>query len=207
MNVLFDDIDYKNIKYIGFDLDGTLYDEFDFIKQVYDEINNELLKDAQSHDYMLNRWLEKGSSYNKIYDEVYNKFEYMNYESKGDFINNALSIFRNFSPCLELNSRNKYFLDYFSNNYILFLVTDGNPILQKKKFLNLGLDKYFKKDNIVFTGEYGENYEKPHSKSIELLSHIECDHAIFVGDRDVDEKFALSLGIRFLKVYNLIKVQ
>ena len=45
LNVLYPDIDWSHIKYIGFDLDGTLYDEFEFIVQTYKKIileNNEL---------------------------------------------------------------------------------------------------------------------------------------------------------------------
>ena len=53
----------RNIKYVGFDLDGTLYDEFDFIYQVYSKIvkaNASLLGDNMSAlNWMKERWLEK----------------------------------------------------------------------------------------------------------------------------------------------------
>ena len=51
LNVLCPNFDCRNIKYVGFDLDGTLYDEFDFIYQVYSKIvkaNASLLGDNMS---------------------------------------------------------------------------------------------------------------------------------------------------------------
>ena len=40
MKSLFNKINWDEISYVGFDLDGTLYDEYDFIYNVYLEISN-----------------------------------------------------------------------------------------------------------------------------------------------------------------------
>ena len=65
----------ENCDHIGFDLDGTLYDEFDFIKQAYKEVlvqQDELIPAEylkQAYEFMCHRWLEKGSSYPYIFSD------------------------------------------------------------------------------------------------------------------------------------------
>ena len=72
--LLSNDFEWKNIKSVGFDIDGTLYDEFDFIDQVYEEIS-EIFKDyviniKEIKIKLLHIWLEKGSSYPYIFKEI-----------------------------------------------------------------------------------------------------------------------------------------
>ena len=68
-----DNVDWNKIDFVGFDLDGTLYDEFDFISQVYRPIAIILAKATNNcpdavYDRLLRRWTDMGSSYNKIFD-------------------------------------------------------------------------------------------------------------------------------------------
>jgi len=204
LNALYKDIDWKNIKTVGFDMDGTLYDEYDFINQVYSEINRQLIQDEDILSFMLNRWIEKGSSYPYIFDEAYNKCANMSYQQEF-FIQKSLDIFRNYTPTLSLSKRNKTLLTYFQNNFELFIVTDGNYYLQKKKFISLELSKYVDEKHVIFTGKYSPDYHKPNTKSLEFLD-LNIDHSVFFGDRDKDEKFALSSNMKFKKVYNMIEV-
>ncbi len=204
LNVLYNEIDWSNNKTIGFDMDGTLYDEYDFIKQVYSEINSQLIKDNKVLSFMLCRWLEKGSSYQYIFNETYDKTPKMNM-TKEIFIKKALKIFRTYTPKLFLPERNKYILEYCKNNFDIFLVTDGNKILQEKKIISLGLTEYFKAENIIITGKYSSEYHKPNNKSLEFLD-LDIEHCVYFGDRNKDEIFALSSKMQFQKVYNMIKV-
>ncbi|MDH5716998.1 MAG: HAD family hydrolase [Spirochaetia bacterium] len=203
MNVFFKNIDWQNIEYVGFDMDGTLYDEIDFISQVYSKICSFLNEGA--FDFMLNRWLEKGSSYSKIFEEAYANFNINLSISKNDFIKESLNIFRSFEPTLKLTTRVVYFLELYKKEYKLFLVTDGNPDLQRRKFETLDLFRYFENKYVVFTGKYGIDYEKPSTKAIDLLK-IEPARTVFFGDRKKDEIFALSSGMQFQKVYNMIVI-
>ena len=70
LNALFPEIPWEQIKCVGFDLDGTLYDEFDFIRQVYPTVLQEsehlIESSTQSLVYMLKQKKKKGSSYNRI---------------------------------------------------------------------------------------------------------------------------------------------
>lgn len=205
MNVLYKKIDWSRVDYVGFDMDGTLYDEFDFIVQAYSKISKLFDDNLLSLDFMLDRWLKKGSSYSKIFDEVFDRFELILQTEKDEFIEKSLSIFRNFNPKLTLCRRTKEILKYYQKNYKIFLVTDGNYLLQEKKFISLGLDKYFNNENIVFTEKYRSDYAKPNTKALELLS-IDTKKSVFFGDRDRDMDFALNSGMQFQKVYNMIEV-
>lgn len=204
LNALYSDIDWNNITTIGFDMDGTLYDEYNFINQVYSAINRQLIQNDEALSFMLYRWLEKGSSYPYIFDEIYEKTPNIHI-SKDIFIQEALEIFRTYTPKLSLSERNKYLLEYCQNNFDIFLVTDGNIVLQEKKIMSLGLNKYFKAENIILTGKYSSEYHKPSNKSLEFLD-LDLKHSVFFGDRDKDEAFALSSNMQFQRVYNMIKV-
>ena len=56
--------DWTNIKAVGFDIDGTLYDEFDFIIKVYDKIADIFkiakINNTEIKTILLKKWMEKG---------------------------------------------------------------------------------------------------------------------------------------------------
>lgn len=203
MKYLFNNVGWKEIDYIGFDMDGTLYDEFDFVVQPYSEISKLLSND--SLNFMKNRWLEKGSSYPFIFDEAFDKFGKDTLIEKSEFINQSLEIYRNYQPKLKLSNRIETILSYCKKNYKIFLITDGNAILQRKKFQALGLNKYFESDTSIFTGDFSKQYHKPNIGALKILN-IEPSKSIFFGDRINDEGFAKNSGMRFQKVYNMIKI-
>lgn len=211
LNVLYPDIDWSHIKCIGFDLDGTLYDEFNFIVQTYKRIileNNKFFRieeQAEILEFMTERWLKKGSSYNKIFEETFDQYGTYEISFQKKFVDNALNIFRTFTPDMLLPERNSTILSFIKkNSYNMFLITDGNPELQSQKIRSLGLDKVFN-NNIFFTRKFGGEYEKP---SIKILEHVNIssspDQVVYAGDREVDKLFAENSGFKFLRVYNLI---
>lgn len=206
-NVLFSNISWEKVKYIGFDMDGTLYDEYEFVIQPYKKISKLFFNDKQVFFFLSNRWLEKGSSYNKIFGEAYKNFneKLKDSISEEDFINQCLDIYRSFEPKLKLSQRTISLLDLFKSEYEIFLVSDGNENLQKKKFYALKLDNFFKMENVIFTGINSEKYSKPKTNSLELLPYI-IENAVFFGDRIVDEQFAKNSNMQFQKVYNMIGV-
>ena len=85
LNALYKDIDWSSITTVGFDMDGTLYDEYDFIKQVYSEINSQLIQNNEILLFMNQKWIEKGSSYPHIFDEAYERSNNISY-SQEEFV-------------------------------------------------------------------------------------------------------------------------
>jgi len=206
-NFLFPQIKWNKVRYVGFDLDGVLYDEFEFIEQAYDQVTNLFNNKTLVKRYMLGRWLEKGSSFNKIFQETYELY-YKNLISKIDketFIENCLLIFRNFNPKLKLSPRTEYILNYFSKHYKIFLVSDGNLGLQKKKFNSLKLYRYFDVEHVFFTGCDSLKYSKPNIDCLNELKIIPFE-SVYFGDREIDKLFAKYSRMQFQKVYNMIRI-
>jgi len=204
LNAIYRKIDWDGVINVGFDMDGTLYDEYEFIEQVYSEINREIINDRKVLSFMLQRWLEKGSSYTHIFEEAYKLIDTSDY-TQSEFIEHALSIFRTYKPQLMLTTRNQQLLQYFRSKFNLFLITDGNTELQQNKFHSLMLNKYFADNNVFFTGKYSPEYHKPNIKALDILG-INHKKSVFFGDRRKDKEFALSAGMQFQKVYNMVGV-
>ena len=95
-------------------------------------------------------------------------------------------------------------MSYFKENFKLYLITDGNHELQKRKFTSLELEKYFDERYVVFTGEHSSEYHKPKNKSLELID-LNFDNSVFFGDRNIDREFALSSNIKFIKVKDMLE--
>ena len=212
LNTLFPDIPWRQVKCVGFDLDGTLYDEFDTIQQIYREIlkqQNHFFSDREATlSFMLNRWLEKGSSYNYIFGEAFDGFSCES-ARKEKFIQKSLALFRSYAPALSLAERNRYLLDVFRQRFDLFLISDGPPVLQRNKFKALDLDVFFPPEQLIFTGDHGKDYYKPRVDSFYQLAkaaewHYSNKEILYFGDRTIDEEFARNLDIRFQKVYNMV---
>ena len=170
--------------------------------------NCKVINDAKSAlDWMNKRWLEKGSSYNLIFSEVYDLFG-TSENNKASFIENALDIYRSFKPSLKMSIRATIILDALITKYKLFLVTDGNPELQRRKFDSLGLRTWFRKENCIFTGDYGESASKPSINAMYKF-FLKCrpSNCLFFGDRDIDEKFSQNAGMSFARLHNMIFVK
>jgi len=209
LSALYPDIQWARVRCVGFDLDGTLYDEYEFIDQVYEAIltscAEQLTHPAAAGVWMRNRWLEKGSSYTKIFGETFARFG----GPQGDpdaFVRRALQVFRSFNPRLNLPARNRRLLDELHGHYRLFLVSDGNAQLQRRKFDALGLASYFHPDDCLFTGAFGPTWEKPSTLSLERLSlePFGPDEIVFFGDRERDRAYAAAGRLSYVHVYNLI---
>jgi FMN phosphatase YigB (HAD superfamily) len=205
-SAFFKNVDWNRVEHIGFDMDGTLYDEFQFISQAYLKIAKSF-SGSDAYPYMTKRWLEKGSSFPKIFDETYEKFskQLVHPAKKSVFIEESLHTFRNVKPNLTISPRTRHILEFFKNRYSLFLVSDGQLQLQQRKFSALGLESFFNTSNVVFTGINARLFEKP---SIASLSLIDSNPkaSVFFGDRETDHMFAKNCGMQFQKVYNMFEV-
>lgn len=199
------DIITSPFKAIGFDLDNTLYDEYDFISQVYYKLSQIIAKEAHlEQDIVYNTlccvWLQHDSKYPHLFQEAFTQLKItLNDSLKKELIQQ----YRNFSPDLKLSKRISFLLDQLSRqSKILFLVTDGHILLQKNKIEALGLTRWFN-GNAIWISEMG--YTKP---SIEIASQISSIQTIspqdilFIGDHQVDEEFAKNCGFHFLKVFS-----
>jgi putative hydrolase of the HAD superfamily len=208
---LYPEISWNEIHIIGLDMDGTLYDEIDFISEVYRPIASKLAcfaeRDAEEiYSSMLLRWIEKGSSYNKIFEEVLLDIN-INYENKKKLISECIEIFRGHKPEIILSKSVETILNEMSKDFNLFLVSDGFPLLQARKFKSLGLGRWISANNVGITGSFGAMFSKPATNIIEKIDILRGgDHegsVVYFGDRDVDAAFSQNAGFNFVRVKNM----
>ncbi|NLC27619.1 MAG: HAD family hydrolase [Campylobacteraceae bacterium] len=144
------------VKVIVFDLDDTLYDEIGFVKSGFQAVSEHFL--PNDPNLMLDKMLEtlKQHGRGKVFDKT---FEHFGLYSKQK-IKKALSIYRTHLPKIKLNDDAKKILEYYKKqNTPLYIVTDGNKIVQANKIKALNLDKWIKKAFI--THRYGLAHAKP----------------------------------------------
>lgn len=188
----------------GFDLDGTLYDEFEFIRQAYKEIavfisGKSTANPCALSQYMYELWLEYGSSKTDIFQMA---FLQCGLEPSHDDIQKCIWMFRKCDISLTLPSRSSYVLDLLKERGKgIFIVSDGNSELQRRKIEALNLRRWFVEDRIFISGDYGKVYQKPSISIADIIEkkiHLEKRKTVYFGDRQVDEKFAEGMGFRFL---------
>lgn len=211
---LYPHIDWGVVRIVGCDMDGTLYDEADFISQVYRDIAELLVATDYAkieiiHTWMVQRWLEKGSSYPYIFYEAITKAGIPEREVEKT-VDLCLELFRNYKPVLTLAPRVKTILDALSVSYSLFLVSDGSARLQQRKFEVLQLGRWFDSVNVGISGCYGPEFCKPSIKIINKIKVLETTclphQILFFGDRPVDVEFAANAGFQFVKVASMYPV-
>ena len=165
-----------------FDLDDTLYDEMSYVKSGFLAVSDYCYQSFgwstnSSYSLMLEHLLNKGRG--QVFDELLKSNDSFS-RSK---VLTLLSIYRNHSPKISLDKNIIKLLDYFSSCFPLYLVTDGNKLVQHKKILTLGIEKYFK--SCLITHRYGIQHAKPSLFCFDKIRYMEnCSwtEMIYVGD-------------------------
>lgn len=140
-----------------FDLDDTLYEEITFVKSGFKQVAKYLQEKhkipCQESFQLMLECLSKdgrGSIFNKILSQ------YGLYSKKN--VTKCISIYRNHKPDIKLFKEAESALKRFPN-IPLYIVTDGNKIVQSNKVIGLGLS-----DKVKFTfitHRYGIKNSKP----------------------------------------------
>lgn len=165
-----------------FDLDDTLYPEISYVKSGFREVSrflgNELSIDSKKIYSRLIELLDdcgRGRVFDIFLDE-------QNRYSKS-LVARCLSIYRNHDPKIALSPEIRSLLNRLKAKAPLYLVTDGNKLVQQRKIGALKLDRYFKKTFV--THNYGLASSKPSLNCFNKIAAIEGVHVsniIYVGD-------------------------
>ena len=170
---------------ICFDLDDTLYDEIKYVKSGFRAVSKYL------SDLNILRITK-----NKIFTDL---IEILALNGRGKVIdiflkkNNiysknlvlkCLSVYRKHKPKIKLNPNVNVILSRLKKKYgNMYLVTDGNLVVQRNKINALNLKKYFKKT--IPTHQYGIVNAKPSIyvfKKISTLEKKNINEIIYIGD-------------------------
>lgn len=183
-----------------FDLDDTLYPEKTFVDSGFKAVANFL-----SLNFELNAdqiFIEmtrilSGNGRGLIFDQL---LKNNNIFSKS-LVKRCISIYRYHNSDITLYADASYFLKNYENDSI-YLVTDGNKLVQDKKIKALGLQKYFKK--IFITHRYGLRNAKPSTYCFDMIRKIEntnWENIAYIGDNPNKDFISLNpLGVCTIRV-------
>lgn len=172
-----------NVKVVVFDMDDTLYDESNFVKSGFKIVSQHFsqkynLNNESYYNKMLDILENQGRG--KVFDDVLRKY---NIYSKTN-VKKSISLYRMHKPDINLSENSIEILNYLNKKKIpLYLVTDGNKIVQQNKATALNLDSYFKK--IFITHRYGIINAKPSTYCFEKIAKLEkipFDKIVYIGD-------------------------
>ena len=181
------------------DLDDTLYRELAYVKSGFQVVASFLarkfgLARLKVYQAMLAK-LKRGRG--KIFDDVL--------KENGLYSNKlgakCVSIYRCHEPKVKLYDDADRFLTKF-RKYPLYIVTDGNKLVQKKKVFALKLNGRVKR--IFFTRDYGLRHEKPSPYCflrICRLEKIEPREAVYIADNPRKDFIGLKpLGFKTVRI-------
>lgn len=170
------------IKLIAFDLDDTIFPEYDFIMSGFDAVSKVMSKDFDIEQKEIASLLKSffDHSSKNVFDKVLN---YYNIEIFNENIEKYVKIFREHEPRIIPYPDVIKSLVKLKKTYKLALITDGYAISQRNKIKVLGINELF--DEIIVTDEHGKSFWKPYPGSFEMLSEktkVDCSSMAYVGD-------------------------
>lgn len=189
------------VRVLIFDLDDTLYPELSFVKSGFKSVADYLFKIKKinnrnkAYQKMISVLKEKGRG--EVFDLLL-KSEKI-YSKK--LVKKCLSIYRLHFPVIKLYPG---VLGLFRRmkKYPIYIVTDGNKIVQANKIKALHLEKYVKKSFITY--RHGIHASKPSLHCFDLIrQHEKCSYQemVYIADNPskdfVNNRLA---GIRTVRV-------
>lgn len=169
------------IKAIVFDMDDTLYKEYDFVfggfKAVSIYISDKYnLSENDIYQKILEIFYSEGRG--KIFNRIVDKY------NLDEDISTLVNIYRFYEPKIELYSDAKEIIKWCRENKIKTgIITDGMSKVQWNKITALGLDKII--DKIIVTDDYGREFWKPHIRAYEDIINyfgFKGNEVIYIGD-------------------------
>lgn len=181
---------------ICFDLDDTLFEEYDFCRSAYEEVASRL-SDRYDYDF--------GYVAPLMYEAVVrrdNPFDLLDTELKAKGINDdsvireMVEVYRAHAPeKLPLPEPSARTLRVLKNRGVkLGLITDGRSLTQRNKIKALGVEDYFEPSDILISEECGADKRSPDMFRRIMEAHPEEKIFIYVGDntsKDFEQANAL----------------
>ena len=186
-----------------FDLDDTLYNEIEYVKSGFKEVSKFINKifyinEIDSFDFMI-KYLKRNGRGN-IFNALLKKYGIYN---KKNLIK-CISIYRKHKPNILINKKVIDLLSILSKENSLYLLTDGNKLVQKNKVDALGIKKLFRR--IFITHRYGIKNAKPSLYCFKKIKEIEkCNWSdmIYIGDNPNKDFVNLNkVGAKTVRILN-----
>lgn len=164
-----------------FDLDETLFNEIDYVRSGFEAVSRHIGQKwnhqwQEVNNFMLDILKQEGRG--KVFDHALKKF---GKPTKAN-IKKCISIYRLHNPKIALLPDAERCLERFKG-FSLYILTDGNKLVQHKKIKALGLEDRVKK--VIITYRHGVNKSKPSPYcflKIAKLERAEPKDIIYIGD-------------------------
>ena len=137
----------------------------------------------------------------KVFDEVLKTFNIFNKVN----VKKSISLYRSHKPKISLSDAGKEILEYYSSkNVPLYLVTDGNKVVQYNKVKALGIEEKFNK--VYITHRFGVKHSKPSPfcfLQISSRQKASNEDIVYIGD-NINKDFVgiKPLGYRTIRIKN-----
>ena len=159
---------------VVFDLDDTLYDEIDFVKSGFKEISK-YLKNKDYYKFMLDEFYKNGSG--KVFNKLIDQFDL------DISLQKLIEVYRFHIPDISLPLESIELLK-FSQQFKTALISDSHYIMQKNKYIALGLSDYI--EYPVFTDFY--HTKKPQEKAFKMVMEHFIDESEYIYISDNPKK-------------------
>jgi putative hydrolase of the HAD superfamily len=188
------------IRAVIFDLDGTLYDERDFVKSGFEAVARHIsAKYALDFEQVFHILMQdfKCGLRGKNFDSLLSKLKLPHAE-----VDNLVTIYREHEPKIRLYPDAEPTLKQLKGSFKLGLITDGCEETQENKIAALNIKGYF--DAVIITDSLGKEHRKPSEKPFKVMLSklgIKTTEAIYVGDNPMKDFVAAKrLGFRTVRV-------
>lgn len=190
----------KKYDLIIFDLDHTLYNEFDYLYYSYKSfLSNETIQLSEYElrlDFLMSQ-VAANDKRKKVFQEYTKKFQ-----SQQSLDNFLKSLRFNSTARISLFKNTKKTIQAMSENTKIALLTNGNKEQQKNKIKLLKVDKIIAKDSIHYASD---SMPKPSPNGIQriLKQFSNPKKVMLIGDSKEDEDASKNAGIAFLNINNI----
>jgi putative hydrolase of the HAD superfamily len=184
---------------IIFDLDDTLYEEQTFVLSGFRVVSQFLAPILQVTDLAIYHSLIEAFHIKreKVFDRVLDIYQ----AKTKKLISNCLAVYRSHSPNIHLFPGVKECLESLQS-FPIYIITDGNKLVQKRKFMALGLEKYVKK--CLCTYAYGLQHSKPSPYCFEKICHwerVQPHQVVYIADNPKKDFVGIKpLGFQTIRI-------
>lgn len=168
------------IKAVIFDMDDTLYPEYEYVLSGFKAVNDYLEEKSIFGFFKIAVQLFERGERGKIFNDTLNILK-VSYCKEDIF--RLIQIYRNHKPAIQLFTDAQEILVKLQNRLPLGLISDGYLEAQRNKVEALKLDQFFRK--IILTDELGRDKWKPSPDSYQMMHNyfnVQHEELIYIGD-------------------------
>jgi putative hydrolase of the HAD superfamily len=180
------------LKTLVFDLDDTLYPEMEFVLGGFQRVA-EWLADSFSLDKKKLQASMVATLGAEGRSQIFDKILRSNGVYSASALRTCIALYRAHEPNISLNASVVETLKWAQLEFPLFLVTDGNKLVQARKVRALELEKFFQ--GIFITHRYGLASAKPSLRCFEKIidtTMADWNELMYVGDNPIKDFVALN---------------